>query len=333
MTNESLKCMVLGSSSFGGGSFIDQALSRGMRVVGVSRSKILNEVCVPHYQNSNKKLLKTHVLDLNKDLTKIVDLFCSEKPDILVDFAGQGMVAPSWDFPEQWYQTNVVAKAKFINAIKNYDFLRKYIRISTPEVYGSTSNLVKEGGSINPSTPYAVSHAAIDLHIQAYFKEFGFPMIIGRFSNFYGSCQQLYRVIPKAFYYALSGNNFNLEGGGNSERSFIHREDFSKGILAMIDYGKEGRTYHFSNDEFISIRSLVQQICDISGVKFNDFVQITKDRRGKDFAYKMSTAFTRKELNWNPSVSLDVGLKETFNWIKSNLNELSDETFSYQHKE
>ena len=327
------KCLVLGSSSFGGRSFIDRALTKGYSIIGISRSPEPSPVFQTYFYNPRKDFLKLHVLDLNKEMKEIVEIFYDEKPQFIIDFSGQGMVAPSWNFPEQWYKTNLASKAILLNSIKNQTFLEKYVRISTPEIYGNTTISVREGGLINPSTPYAISHAAIDMHFAAYFKEYGFPAVIGRFANFYGSHQQLFRVIPRAFFSALSGGAFGLEGGGQSQRSFIHWHDYSDGIIAMIELGKPGNIYHFSNDELISIRDLIKRIAFITNVPFDNFVNETKDRRGKDQAYRMDMQFTQTKLQWKPKVELEEGLIMTYDWVNNNLSDLASELQSYEHKE
>ena len=73
-----------------------------------------------------------------------------------MNFAAQSMVAQSWDHPDHWYETNVVATARLVDRLKSLEFLQKFVQISTPEVYGSTSGLVPETAPFNPSTPYAV---------------------------------------------------------------------------------------------------------------------------------------------------------------------------------
>ena len=83
---------------------------------------------------------------------------------------GQGMVAESWLYPNHWIDTNIKNKTLLINEIKNFKFLKKYIRISTPEVYGSNKFKIKENFICNPTTPYAISHMAIDFMLLAFYK-------------------------------------------------------------------------------------------------------------------------------------------------------------------
>ena len=87
----------------------------------------------------------------------------TEKPKYIVNFAAQGMVAQSWDSPEDWFHTNTLSTIKLFNEIRKLKFIKKFIHVSTPEVYGSVNGFVEENFNFNPSTPYAVSRASADM--------------------------------------------------------------------------------------------------------------------------------------------------------------------------
>lgn len=332
LTEKYQKCVVLGSSSFAGAWFVYDALQRGIRVVGASRSEEPDDIFLPYKNCENIDLFKYLKLDVNKDTDEIISMIEHEQPDFIVDFAGQGMVAPSWQWPEQWYLTNLVAKAKIQNALRQMPFIKRYIRVSTPEVYGSTDGLIPESTNYNPSTPYAVSHAAVDMNLLAYHKQFDFPVILTRFANFYGAHQQLYRIAPRATFCALTGETLPLHGGGNSVRAFIHGLDVSDGIFRSLYYGKTGEIYHFSTDEFFTIRELVEKIASHIGVPIESFVEISEDRPAKDSAYFMSAEKAKAELGWKARYSLDLGLKDTYLWVKDNLETIQRLPKEYIHK-
>jgi len=332
MSDEYKKCVVLGSTSFAGAWFVFDALERGIEVIGISRSDEPSDIFLPYKKSANIDSFRYHKMDINDDNDAIIELISTEKPDFIVDFAGQGMVAPSWDWPEQWYETNIVAKSMIHNALRKMDFIKRYIRISTPEVYGSTEGLIKESTNYNPSTPYAVSHAAIDMSLMAYHKQFDFPVIFTRFANFYGSSQQLYRIAPRAIFCAIAGEKLPLHGGGKSVRAFIDARDVSDGIFKALFKGKPGEVYHFSTDEFVTIRELVEKIASLVGVEMDSFVEVTADRPAKDAAYFMKTEKAKVELNWQPQYDLESGLKSTYQWVKDNFDIIRELPKDYIHK-
>lgn len=325
------KIAVLASGSFAGGWFVDYALSKGIDVIGVGRADEKADLFRPYAKNPNFGRFQYHRLDLNANNAAIIKLLLDEQPDGIVDFAGQGMVAPSWQWPEQWYETNIVAKVKIHNALKNKDFLKAYVRASTPEVFGRAEGVLREDTPFDPSTPYAVSHAAIDMSMLAYFRQYGFPVVLTRFANFYGPGQQLYRIVPRTIICSLGGDKLPLHGGGHSVRAFIHGYDVADGIYKALTQGLMGRSYHFTTDEFVEIRELVRMIGDLMGVAFDRLVDIVEDRPGKDAAYRMDATAAMRELGWKPRYSLKDGVAQTIDWVKENLTQIRSLPHDYVH--
>ena len=177
------RVLVLGSNSFSGASFVDFALSQGLEVVGASRSPEPHSAFLPYRWNGaadHKDRFRFEQLDLNKDTDRIATLVESWRPDYVLNFAAQSMVAESWLYPEHWYQTNVLANVRLHEKLRQFSFIRRYVHVSTPEVYGSCSGLVTEDFRFNPSTPYAASRAACDLHLLTFFKQYKFPVVFTR---------------------------------------------------------------------------------------------------------------------------------------------------------
>ena len=155
----------------------------------------------------------------------IIDLIKSFKPRSIVNFAAQSEVAPSWDHPEHWYMTNVVSLSILTNAIKDMNFIDRYLHISSPEVYGTCEGSVDENFRLNPSTPYAVSKAAADFHLHTLVKNYNFPMVMVRSTNVYGAHQQLWKIIPRSVINIKLDKKIQLHGGGVAVKSFINIRD------------------------------------------------------------------------------------------------------------
>jgi dTDP-glucose 4,6-dehydratase len=273
-----------------------------------------------------------HQLDLNQDLHKIVDLIHAEKPEYVFNFAAQSMVGESWQNPDHWFMTNAVSTVKLHDALRKLDFLKRYVHISTPEVYGSCEGFVKEDFPFNPSTPYAVSRAAADMSLRTFRAAYDFPVVTTRAANVYGPGQQLYRIIPRTILFILLGKKIELHGGGSSTRSFIHMRDVSDATWKIAQHGVNGDTYHISTDEVISIRDLVAKICTKLGANFEDHVEIVGVRLGKDSAYHLDSTKARTELGWADQIKLDAGIDECISWVKGNLETLRNEPMNYIHK-
>jgi len=322
---------IIGSNSFSGATFADYALKQGADVVGISRSKEANRPFLP-YKWENHSNFTFHSFDINQHLEEIIALIGDLKPTHIVNFAAQSMVAESWLKPNDWFMTNVVSTIKLHDELRKCDFLKRYVHVSTPEVYGSCDGFVDENFPFNPSTPYAVSRAAADMSLRTFYDEYKFPVITTRAANVYGPGQQLYRIIPRTILYILLGKKIQLHGGGSSTRSFIHMNDVSRATWKIMEQGRIGHTYHISTNEIISIRELVESICVKLNVKFNDHVEVVGERAGKDSAYQLKSAKLRAELDWQEEINLDQGLNECISWVKENLEVLKKEVFDYQHK-
>ena len=259
--------LILGASSFYGKSFIKLLKSRGEK-----------------YKISDYRL--------GSPLTP--------SADCLVNFASMSSVVESWDDPEDWMETNAVGMTYLARSK-----VKRFIHVSTPEVYGSTDEWVTERHRLNPTTPYAVSRAAADMLLNAYFKAYGFPVIITRTANIYGVGQQPYRLIPKAF-----SGDIKIHGDGLSQRSFIHVQDACEALYLLSKEGQLGHTYHISTKRALPILEVVRMVYKLTGRKFNP--EFIPERLGKDYAYWLNSDKIRK-LGWSDKITLEEGLNEYHN--------------------
>lgn len=325
------KIAIIGSNSFSGAHFVDYAMDKVAKIIGISRSPEPSPVFLP-YKKKLASSFRFYKLDLNHNLDEIMKIIQDFQPEYVVNFAAQGMVAESWQYPEHWFQTNVVATVKLHDRLRRCKFLKKYVHISTPEVYGSCEGLVRENTNYNPSTPYAVSRAAADMSLKTFFDVYDFPVVFTRAANVYGPGQQLYRIIPRAILYFMLGKKLQLHGGGHSVRSFIHIRDVADGTLRAAQMGSPGEIYHLSTTRNISIRSLVQMIAEQMKLSFEDNIEDVGERMGKDTAYLFDSAKARETLGWKDQISLEQGIEKTIAWVKDNLKELKKQPFDYIHK-
>ena len=326
--------LIIGSNSFAGSNFSDYLLDKKLKVLGVSRSKEINQIFLKYKKNKNyKKNFSFHKIDLNKDkdISKLIKIIKIKKIKYIVNFASQGMVAESWIKPWDWYSTNVVSFSKLINKIKDIK-LKKFLNFSTPEVYGSTKKKIREHNVFNPSTPYAISRSAQDFNLYAHYKNFNFPVVFTRAANIFGPHQQLYRIVPISIIKAIDNKKISLHGSGKSVRSFIFMDDVSEILFKiLIDKKNIGQTFHISTKKFISIKKLVLTILKILGKK-KLLIQNVKERDGKDFGYFLNASKIIKRYKWKNKKSLENGIKETIDWINNNLNIIKKLNLNYKHK-
>jgi len=326
------KMAVIGSNSFSGSYFIDYILEKtNYDVIGISRSPEKNDIFLP-YKNKHPKRFSFYQFDLNKDPDEIIDVFDQEKPEVVVNFAAQSEVGPSWKTPDQWFRTNCIGIVNLTYSLKDKEYLNKYIHISSPEVYGTCEGVVKEDAPYNPSTPYAASKASGDLFLFVLVKNFNFPLIMIRSTNVYGPHQQLFKIIPRSVIYMKKGTKIPLHGGGEAIKSFIHIRDVSDGILKAIEKGETGEIYHLSPESGYSVKNIVKMISEKMNLNFDDVTEIVDERLGQDAAYVIDSSKARKKLGWKPAIDMDTGLDEVVEWINNDWNTIIKQPLEYIHK-
>lgn len=325
--------LVIGSNSFSGSNFVNFALNAGRSVIGVSRQEEISAPFSPYLGNDSLNNFTFYRCDLNNDTEKIAKICEDNQVSNVVNFAAQSMVGESWISPADWYQTNVVGLARLIQELDKSSWkIDRFLNFTTPEVYGSTGEWIKETFDFSPTTPYAISRAASDFHLRAMHQSKGFPVLFTRAANVYGEYQRPYRIIPRALIAAMTNKRFPLHGGGHSLRSFIHIDDVSRALLMILEDGKLGESYHISTNQLVSIREVVSSCAHLLGLDLADICEISDDRIGKDAAYKLDSSKIRAELGWIDSIDLDEGLRRTLDWVKENLTTILASELEYVHR-
>lgn len=326
------KYLVVGANSFSGSHFVAHLLSKGHEVVGLSRSPEPDFPFLPRRWNELPGRYSFYQIDLNLAGAGLGAVLAEISPEIVVNFAAQGMVAQSWEEPWDWFQTNTVGLSRFLHALLELKRLRKYVHISTPEVYGSTTGWIPESWSFRPSTPYATSRAAGDWHVANMAAIMGIPAVLTRAANVYGPGQQLYRVIPRAFLSGMLGESFPLEGEGGSTRSFIHIRDVCEATYLLAEGDFDEDVFHISTNELVSIRTLVRTIADMMSSDYALKIVSHPERAGKDLTYQLDSSLLRGRTGWSDKVSLEVGLSEVFEWAYRHFDVLQTVPRAYEHK-
>jgi len=325
------RVLVIGSNSFSGADFVDLLLDEGYEVIGISRSPEKEALFARYHQRADRRGFTFHQLDLNHDLDAVRALVEQKRPAYVVNFASQSEVAPSWQHPEHWFQTNTVALAALANFLKDCVGLRRYVHISTPEVYGSCRGSVAEEEPFRPSTPYAASRAAAELFLQTLVQRYRFPVSMVRAANVYGAHQQLHKLLPRAAIYPRLGRVIELHGGGRARRSFIHIRDVSRGELAVMRDGAVGQAYNLSTTVIRSVRDLVRKVCELQGYDFESATRDVDDRPGQDDAYLLDCR-RAGALGWAPEVGLEQGLAEVVAWVDREWAVLRHRPLEYEHR-
>jgi dTDP-glucose 4,6-dehydratase len=278
---------------------------------------------------ANDKRYSYHSYHVTYELDLLLDLLDREKPETIINYAAQGEGAVSWKNSWRFFETNSMALARLAEELGKRTYLKRFIQIGTSELYGSVATPAKEDAPIQPTSPYAASKAAFDLHLIAIHKVLKFTMNIIRPSNAYCPGQLLHRVIPKAIICALSGQKLPLHGGGRAEKSYIHAYDLARAIYLVSEKAPLGTVYNAGPKNPISIRGVVEVVAKVMGMPFDALCAVTDDRLGQDSRYWLDSSAIKRDTGWEPQISLEEGVKEMVEWGKKYIHQLKDWPLDY----
>jgi len=291
-------------------------------VIGIGRNPLRPEPFSlkveqnPKYQYYTKHI--TYELDL------LLELLDEHKPDCIINFAAQGEGAVSWKHSWRFFETNSMALARLCEELYDKKWLKRFIQIGTSEMYGSVEHPSKEDEPIKPSSPYAASKVAFDMHLMSIHKFLKFPMNIVRPSNAYCSGQLLHRVIPKAIVCGLSGQKLPLQGGGKSEKSYIHARDLGRAIYLVSKFAPLGEVYNAGPANPTSIKDVVKFCANALNMKFEDLCELAPDRLGQDSRYWLDSSKIKNDVGWEPEINWEKGLKDMVDWGNKYKDQLID---------
>ena len=317
-----MKYAILGAGGCFGINTANYLLDHGHEVLGIGRARMRG----PAFDLgvTERKGFKYRVLHLTRNFNEMMDLLAVERPEVIVNYCALSDVALSWEYPAAYYETNLMTQARLVDALSKADWLKRFIHIGTSELYGPVTEPALEDDPLNPTSPYAVSKMAFDLHLNAMHRVKGFPMNILRPSNCYCPGQLLYRVIPKAVVCGLTGRKMPLQGGGRAEKSYMHAADLSRGIQMVAEGAPLGETYNLGPERWTSIRALIQLAAAAVGVNFYDLVEETPGRIGEDSRYAVNSDRILSDIGWRPQITLGDGLFEMAEWGRRHIDQLRD---------
>jgi dTDP-glucose 4,6-dehydratase len=237
--------------------------------------------------------------------------------DIVVHFAAETHVDRSIKSASAFLETDVIGTFVLLEAARTAPRLRRFIQISTDEVYGSVpQGRSRETDELRPRNPYAASKAAADRLAYSYFATHGVPVIVTRASNNYGSHQFPEKVIPLFVTNAIDGQRLPLYGDGLNVRDWLHVDDHCRAIDLLLDRGEPGETYNIGGGQGVTNLELTRRILALTG-RTEALIERVADRPGHDRRYALDITKIAT-LGWQPDVPFDAGLEATVAWYREN---------------
>ncbi|MBI2043923.1 dTDP-glucose 4,6-dehydratase [Candidatus Pacearchaeota archaeon] len=321
-----MKVMVTGGSGFIGGNFIkylltDSEVPKDIQIINIDNLTYAgigrNIEHMKLSSNPNYSFVKADICDKN-EMDKI---FSKHNPDIIFNFAAESHVDRSIVDSDAFERTNFLGACNIFKlAIKNN--IKKFIHISTDEVYGS----IKEGSfsedsKLNPSSAYSATKAAADLMALAFHKTYGFPVIVTRSANNYGPYQFPEKIMPLFITNLIEDKKvplmFSDENPGLNVRDWLHVEDNCKAIWFVANNGNVGEVYTIPGENELPNIDITRIILNQFGLG-DEMIEKIPHRKGHDFRYSIK-GDKLKTLGFEYShKNLQEEIKKLVDWYKNN---------------
>ena len=313
--------LVAGGAGFIGSNFIRYVLKRtpGVRVV------CLDALTYAGNKENLKELPKKQFLFVKGDITDkalVTRVFKKYKPLYVINFAAESHVDRSiHGGARDCIRTNVEGATVLFEAATAFSALKKFVQVSTDEVYGALSLLggkkFTERSPLAPNSPYAASKAAADLVARAFFKTYGIPIVITRCSNNYGLYQHPEKLIPYSVTRLMGGKPIAIYGNGQYVRDWIYVEDHCAALYLALIKGVPGEIYNIGADDEVSNIALAQRLLKYFK-KDESAIVYVKDRPGHDRRYSIDASKIKRELGWKPKHSIKKSFEPTVEWYIKN---------------
>ncbi len=235
-------------------------------------------------------------------------------------------------------QSNIIGTQVMLEAARFHN-VKRFIQVSTDEVYGSLSlddPPFTEQNRLKPNSPYSASKAGADMLVRAYVKTYNLPVVITRCSNNYGPYQFPEKLIPLLIRNAMNDEAIPVYGDGQQVRDWIYVEDHCRAIIKALEAGEPGEIYNIGGNCEIVNLDLIKMLLDELG-KPHSLITFVKDRPGHDRRYAMDISKISREIGWRPEHSIEQSIPKTVKWYRDNVewvqSVISGEYMDYYRKQ
>jgi dTDP-glucose 4,6-dehydratase len=269
-----------------------------------------------------KKKSNYHFIEgnlINKDMVH----YLLEENQIthIIHFAAQSHVQNSFEDSIQYTKDNILGTHTLLECCRKYGKIRKFIHVSTDEVYGESMNDIDEKHKTEhsvlcPTNPYAATKAGAELIAQSYIHSFKMPIVITRGNNVYGENQYPEKLIPKFIKLLKEDKKVTIQGDGSNVRGFLHAYDTARAFESILEKGKIGEIYNIGCDEKdeYTVMDIAKMLIKLikKTEDYDKWITYIEDRPFNDKRYYISNQ-KLKDLGWDISINFSKGLEELVN--------------------
>lgn len=310
--------LVTGGCGFIGSNFIKFLTTRFESLAVINFDRMTYCSRAPDVKSPLYKLYKSNLTDAET----VLRVLKSHRIDTVVHFAAQTHVDRSFGNSMVFTDDNVKGTHTLLECIRAYGKVKRFLHISTDEVYGEVSDDhagCKEHSLLNPTNPYAATKAAAEFLVRSYGHSFNIPFIITRGNNVYGEYQYPDKIVPKFISHLLKGEKLPIHGQGNSRRNFVHAEDVCAAVWAVLCSGTIGEIYNIGTEDEHSVVEVASKLISILKPQHEreSLVEHVRDREFNDYRYCIDTTKLR-DLGWSPQISFSDGIQRVVQWYVEN---------------
>ena len=321
-TLDGMTILICGGAGFIGSNFIHYLLGKYPKVRIINLDKLAYSGNLDNLREVEKDKRYTFVRGDIANPKKINSIFKKYEPDYVINFAAETHVDRSIHVGAlEFIHTNVVGVFNILEAVKASEHIKKFVQVSTDEVYGSlpldSSEKFRETTPFAPNAPYAATKAGGDVLCRAYHSTWGIPAVVTHCSNNFGPRQYPEKLIPFFLLRMFEDKKLPLYGDGRHVRDWIYVFDHCKALELCLLRGTPGAVYNIGADNEMSNREIAALILSHFG-RDNTYIEFVGDRPGHDRRYAIDSSRIQKELGWKPTYSFKDAFQETITWYTDN---------------
>ncbi len=251
------------------------------------------------------------------DSATLMAVLTAEKVDAVLHFAAQTHVDNSFGNSLAFTLSNAYGTHVLLEACRLYGGVKRFVNVSTDEVYGETSLGLDAGlderARLEPTNPYSAAKAGAELMARAYHVSYGLPVITTRGNNVYGPGQFPEKLIPKFLIRARRGLDLPVHGDGAAARSYLYVADVAEAFLTVLARGAVGEIYNVGTQRERSVLDVARAVCALAGADTAAKIVHVRDRAFNDRRYFICDK-KLAALGWHESTPWAEGLAATAAW-------------------
>jgi len=309
-----INLLVTGGCGFIGSNFINYYKAKYPHVKIINFDKL--DYCSDKNGVNHDKLVIGNLK--NKDL--VVHILNEHEIDTVVHFAAQTHVDNSFGNSLEFTIDNILGTHTLLECCRVYNKIKRFIHISTDEVYGEVDIDHKgctEKSLLNPTNPYAATKAGAEFIVRSYYYSFNMPIIITRGNNVYGPRQYPEKLIPKFINQLINNEKCTIHGIGETRRNFIYVDDVVRAVEIILQKGFVNHIYNIGTNNEYSVSEIADKLIKYlkPNDKVEDWIQYVTDRNFNDYRYAIESSELRN-LGWQEETDFDKGFEYTIEWFK-----------------